>query len=81
MKVINLTKGVFTEETGYLFSIDFEEDYIGVQEYRTDTKGDGLWIWSEEEQLWQQIKGTCQFSLSNNELTATNQIVREFTRR
>ena len=35
-------------------------------EYRTNLKGQGLWIWKPIDKGWKQIKGTCDFSASDS---------------
>jgi len=35
-------------------------------EYRTDSQGNGLWLWSTHKLQWEQIRGTCQFGLPEN---------------
>lgn len=44
------------------------------REYRTNAKGEGLWLYQDPE--WTQIKGNGQFHLPANEAIATAKIMK-----
>lgn len=50
----------------------------GVDEYRTNGQGEGLWEWCDGEASWKQQRGTCRFSLPKNRKSAYSKIYREF---
>ena len=46
--------------------------------YRTNGEGEGLWRWNESRAEWQQIRGTCQFSLPADREQARVEIERMY---
>ena len=65
--------------TGWQFIIN------GVDEYRTNKQGEGLFRWCEPdgdyifgESGWKQERGICQFSLPKRRKSAYSKIYREF---
>ena len=63
-------------------------EFVG--QFRTNTEGVGLWQWLESGATWmdgsravyewQQITGTCQFSLSKNRASAYATIRRDWSK-
>lgn len=81
MKIKTMARGVFAEETGWSFVIDFEDEMIPEpKEYRTNKNYEGLFIWQESNQNWSQCLGTGQFCLSDIESKAKKQIIAQFSK-
>jgi len=71
-------------ERGWQFTISGADGLRDGTEYRTNRKGEGLWMYSETsgwypdtgKAVWEfrQIEGTCQFALSPDRKRAYGQI-------
>jgi hypothetical protein len=72
MEILNLSKGIFTESTGWAWTIKHDDGRE--LNYRTNKHFEGLYYWDLVTNSWSQCRGNGQFSLSKHKNIAMRQL-------